>query len=115
MSGGSGNAEDFIPLLSNKPLCLFTPEDYRTYIRGLKLQHKVRVKKERKPLKLSVKRLKKGGLSVRTKRNPPYVTPEEFADLRKGIPENELFIALKEKGIRTMSHEEARKTKVVFP
>lgn len=91
--------EDWIPLLSGKPLCDYTPEDFKAYVRGL---FKLRAKKEprvKKRLKVSVRRLKKGRLSVTTKRSPPYVTKEEYAALCTEHPENELFIALKEKGV----------------
>lgn len=45
--------------------------------------------------KVTVRRLKSGKISVKTKRSPKYVTREEYAALCLTYPENELFIALR--------------------
>lgn len=104
--------DSWLPLLSVKPFAEFTPEDFKAYIRSL---FKPRVKKQprvKKRLKLTVRRLKKGNLSVKTKRSPPYITREEYDTLCLTLPENELFIALKGAGVLTVkTHEEADEIK----
>jgi hypothetical protein len=90
-------------LLSSKLFIEFTPEEYHEYIKGL---FKERVRKEtkkkkgaRKILKVTAKKKKDGSLSLRTRRNPPYLTEGEFDLLSRehGIKKNELFLLLKEK------------------
>lgn len=108
-----------IPLLSGKPLVEFTPEEYHLYIRSL--YRKKEVKKVEKRLRdyvITVKRTKKGKLSVITKRDPKYITEEEFKSFSTLAPENELFIFLRGKGILLMSHDEAegiKKNKADIP
>lgn len=99
--------EDWLPLLSVKPFREYTAEDYKNYIRSL---FKPRTKKQprvKKRFKLSVKRLKKGNLSVKTRRSPKYITQEEYSALCLTIPENELFIALKSAGVLTVENHAA--------
>lgn len=103
-------APDFgwVPLLSGRPLSDFTPPDYKEYVRSLYKERRVRARAaaKKKPYKLTVRRLKKGALSVTTKRNPAYITPEEYAEWTKTFPENELFIALRAKGVVVATLEE---------
>jgi hypothetical protein len=92
--------DSFIPLLSKKPLCLFTPEEFKAYVRGLFFKRPpkkttAKKKKRLRDLKVTVRRLKSGKITVRTKRDPKYVTSEEYAALTKLHLENELFIALR--------------------
>lgn len=92
--------DSFIPLLSKKPLCMFTPEEFKAYVRSLffkRTPRKATPKKKRlRDLKVTVRRLKSGKITVRTKRNPKYVTTHEYVELAKLHAENELFIALRE-------------------
>lgn len=108
--------EDFIPLLSGKPLCRFTPEEYKTHVKALYFKRapkkSVAKKKRLRDYMVKVKRLKKGTLSVTTTRNPKYVTAEEYDKLSLEFRENELFIAIKAAGVKILSsHEEAEKMK----
>ena len=103
------------PLLT-KPLREWTPEEYKIYIRGLYYKpppKKSAAKKKRlRDYALTVRALKKGGLSITTKRDPRYITKDEYAALSQTHPENELFIALKRAEIHVYeNHEEAEKIK----
>lgn len=104
----------WIPLLSGKPLGEFTPEEFRSYVKSLKLEpKKPRVKKKRlRDLKVSVRSFKRKGLVATTKRDPKYLTKEEFALLAERYRENELFLAIRSAEIHIYdSHEEAEKIK----
>lgn len=109
----------FIPLLARKPLREWTPEDYKTYIRGLftqrtKSKRAAQYKKKKiRDYKVSFRVLKKGGLSFSTKRDPKYVTPEEYMRFPalSGRPESEIFIRLKELDFVIMTHEEAEEVR----
>jgi len=80
---GSGNMtnipNEWIPLLT-KPLCEFTPEDYRTYVRGLKIEppaKKVRAVKLKKHVTWKITEKKKL-LSVKVTREPKWITHVEM-------------------------------------
>jgi hypothetical protein len=90
--------DEWLPLLG-RPIREHTPEEFKAYVKGL---HKVRLKKKSRTVKrykLSVKKLKSGKISIKTKRSPPYITRAEYLEALKTVSENELFIALKENSI----------------
>lgn len=108
----------FIPLLSVKDLRSFTPEEFKAHVRRLFAERRARKKaapkkKKLRDFKLTIKRTKKGKISIRSKRNPKYFTPEELTHFAKVLEtgENELFIHLKEKDFFQATHEEAEKVK----
>ncbi len=101
------------PLLSQKPLSLWTPEEYLTYIKTLYQEPaarkvpKVRLKKHKPPPSLKVRRLKSGKLSLVSKRKPLWLTELEHAELLvAGISQRELFNLLREKGAIVLANEE---------
>lgn len=103
------------PLLA-RPFKEWAPEEFKAHVQSLyyKPQPKKSApkKKRLRDFKVTVRRLKKGSLSVTTKRDPKYVTREEYQTLAKAHPENELFIALRLAGVHVYeSHEEAEKMK----
>lgn len=104
--------DEWIPLLSGRPLSDFTPESFREYVRGLKTERKAKKKApNRKPYKLTARILKSGTISLRTARKPPYVTEEELLSLEETLkrPANEIFLAIREAGFITVgSHREAQ-------
>lgn len=112
---------DFIPLLSKKPLYDFTPQEFKQYVKSL--YHKPVPKKsapkrkKERDKKVTARMTKKKGLSFTTRREPKYVTEAEMSAFAEttGTPENELFIALREKGFAVWpSHEAAEEVKKVI-
>lgn len=105
--------EEWLPILT-KPLCEWTPEDFKQHVRGLyklrKIKKPAAKKRFLRDLKVTVRRLKRKGLSAKTKRDPKYVTRAEYEALAKTHPENELFIALKAAEIHIYeTHDEAER------
>lgn len=102
-------------LLSGSPIEDFEPEAYHSYVRSLyyKRAPKKATKKRLRDYVVKAKILKKGKVSVTTNRNPKYITEEEFEGIQKelGRGANEVFIALKEREISILSHEEAERIK----
>lgn len=107
-----------IPLLSGKPIEEFSPEEYKVHVRGLFAERMKRKgtapkKKKLKDKKVTIKLTKKGGLLIRTKRDPKYFTAEELTagSAATGLPESEIFIALKSRGYIQATHNEAEAIK----
>lgn len=104
-----------IPLLAPKRLQEFSPDEYKTYIEGLYFKpepkRSVPKKKALKDFKVRAKIKKKGGLSLVTKRNPKYITQEEFSAIltKLSLKQDELFLWLKETGFLIATHEEAER------
>lgn len=104
-----------IPLLSRKPMKDFTPEEFKIYVRALffkPVPKKAKAKKKLlRALKVTAKILKRGSISIKTKRTPKYLTEDEMKklSLSMGRPENEIFLALVKEKIHLLSHEEAEK------
>lgn len=99
-------------LLAPKALSLFTPEEFKQYVRSLnKPRRAPKVKKKRsRDYKVTVRLLKSGKISVKTKRPFRYVTEEEYRKYAETIPENLLFIALRENDVRIYkTHSEAER------
>ena len=78
-----------IPLLAPKRLAEFSPEEYREYIKGLYFKPEPKKgtpkKKSLRELKVRAKIKKKGGLSLVTKRDPKYITQDEFEKIAQEI------------------------------
>lgn len=92
-------SDDFIPLLSEKPLCDCSPEEYHQYVKSLYFKEPPKKTPSRaKPF--IAKLTKNGRLSLQIRRNPPWLSEEEMRAIEEktGKPLNEIFIALKEKG-----------------
>jgi hypothetical protein len=92
-----------LKLLSPKPFSEYSPDEYHGYIRSL---NRPRVftssKKDQRDLKVRVTRLKKGTLSIVTKRSPLYVTEKEIEKIseKSEIPQSEIYIALMARGFK---------------
>lgn len=102
----------FIPLLAPKSLEEFSPSEFKEYVRGLKKERRKKTKRVSwKPYKLTARLLKKGTISLKTKRSPAYITPDELGHLPEmlGRPENEIFLAVKEAGLSVLTHQEAKR------
>lgn len=91
--------EEWIPLLG-KPLSQYTPEDFKTYIRGLynkpaKKTKTIKLKKQKPPFAWSL--TKKGNLSLKINRTPKWLSREEIDLITKesGKPANEVFLKIK--------------------
>lgn len=99
-------------LLAPKALKHFTPEEFKQYVRSLNKPRRVakaKVKRSR-DYKVTVRLLKSGKISVKTKRPFRYVTEEEYRKYAETIPENLLFIALRENDVRIYkTHSEAER------
>lgn len=82
-------------LISKKPFCEFSPEEYTDFVRSM---YSLRTKGRAKPASpapgLSVNRTKKGTLSVRRSkaRAFEYVTMREIAELAKALPASQADI-----------------------
>jgi hypothetical protein len=106
-----------IPLLAPKELEAYSPEEFRAYVRGLHFRRtpkKAAPKKKRlRDFAVRAKIKKNGTLSLTTKRDPRYVTEEEMTALAAtvSLPLNALYIALKQLGVRIMTHESAERMK----
>jgi hypothetical protein len=84
-----------IPLLSQKPLDEFSPEDYHAYVRSMfnkppKKERTVRIKKPKPPFVWSL--TPKGALSLRFNRKPKYLTALELNQIsfESGFPLDEV-------------------------
>lgn len=83
----------WIPLLSPKPFSEFLPAEFRSYVRGLK---EIPEKGKKKPVKeVSWSKNKKGTLSVKVKRIPKVITPEEIAQIARESETEERLIWIK--------------------
>ena len=84
-------------LLAPQRLSAFTPESFKEYVKSLYLKRapKPAKKKRLRDFKVTVRKLKSGKISIKTKRSPKYVTRAEYVALCVTYPENELFIALR--------------------
>lgn len=117
MSGEKQDPPDdleFVPLLAKKSIWSYTAEDFRLAVIALYTKREPRKgtpkKKRLRDYKVLARILKgKGNVSIKTKRDPKYVTEEEFREICKtlGRAENEVYVALRESGIRVTTHEEA--------
>lgn len=102
--------EEWIPLLSVKPMKDFTPEDYKAYVRGLlnRPVKKIKAIKLKKPFKWSL--TKKGNLSVSVTRKPKWLTRAEVDQIsaESGFPENEVWLKVTSKrgGVSVYDSEE---------
>ncbi len=107
---------EHIPLLSEKPLCDFTPADFRTYVRALyhKREPKRAAGKVAAPT-VSWSLTKKGALTVKVRRKPKWIGPAErlaleketYACAERRIYANEVFLALKRLKIEVLTEEQA--------
>jgi hypothetical protein len=99
--------EEWLPLLG-RPVREHTPEEYKAYVKGLFKLRAKKVSRVKKRYKITVRKLKSGRFTVKTRRSPPYITKAEYAEYVKTYAENELFIVLKENGVHIYSdHLEA--------
>ena len=70
--------DGWIPLLSGKGLCDFTPSEFLQHVRSLKME---KTKKPSAPFTFRVN--KKGSLCLRFNRLPKYLTPAEIDQIVK--------------------------------
>lgn len=107
------------PLLSPKEFAEFSPGEFLSYVEGLFVAPAPRKAiKLKEPPKIFGSRTKTGKLSFRCARKPlKWVTEAEMTDLCRELeaPENELFIALRKKGlVLVRDREEARELATVL-
>ncbi len=103
---------EFVPLLSGRPLAEFTPAEFKQYVTKMYFKAEpVSHRKSQRELKVSAKVLKSGKISITTRREPKYVTAEEAQAISEKTqrPENEIFIILREHGIIIYTHDEAKR------
>ena len=107
----------FIPLLSGKTLEEMTPEEFKRHVHSLywrKPKKKTTPKKKKlKDYKITARILKNGTISIKTKRDPKYVTEEEYGEICEKLSSERstVFIALKAGGIIVCTHAEAEHIK----
>lgn len=103
--------EQFIPLLSGKPLAEFTPAEFRSHVTHLfkKWEPKSRAPKKVKPPFL-LKKAKKGHFILKINRTPKYLTPKEIdaLALEHKIPLNEMWLLVKKRDISIWSDVQAQ-------
>lgn len=97
-----GEEDEFISLLS-KPMSMYTPEDYKLYVKSLKLMPPVRPVKLKKPkppyiVKISAK---KKSLSLVVNRTPKSLSDAEMREISKSSGKTlaEIFIYMTKRGI----------------
>lgn len=74
-------SDDYIPLLSGKPLESFTPEEFKAHVEALYFKRKSSVKKKTvKDLVVKVSS-KTGVISIKINRDPKWVTESELRAL----------------------------------
>lgn len=87
---------EFIPLLSGKPLCQFTPAEYKAHVIALffKREKKKRAGGGKKAKGYAWSVTKKGSLVVRVNRNPRWLSREEIDGIARdsGKPLNEVWL-----------------------
>lgn len=95
--------DEFIPLLSGRPLDGFTPEEFKKHVRSLYFKEPPRPSKKKAPTsEVTWGRTKKGSLTVRVNRTPKWITEDEMTLIaaQSETPLNELFIYLKRREIK---------------
>ena len=97
-------------LLSGKPLCEFTPQEYRAFVIAMfKMRTKRKAPSKKKPF--VAKRLKSGKLSLKMNRDPGWLSRLEMDELSKNlsIPLNEIYNAMLEKNVIISTAEEQKR------
>lgn len=100
----------FIPLLSGRHLSEYDPEGFRSHVKSLFLKRAPRkatkAAKKLSEYKVTARRLKKGKLTLTTKRPMKYVTEEEMEQIGVAwaLPLNEVFLILKERDFGVFSN-----------
>lgn len=108
---------EWTPLLSGKPLCDYTPEDFRTYVRSLYAKRVARTRAGGKPKAptIALSLTKKGTVSVKVRRRPKWISRAEvtaletegYANTERRIYANEIFLALKRLKVAVVTDAEA--------
>lgn len=100
--------DEFFPLLSGQSLYDYSPEAFKRHVRSLKKERRKKKSRTEKVFKITIRKLKDGRISIRSKRSPLYILESEVTALEEKIPPNELFIALKDI-TRVKTHAEAQR------
>ena len=102
------------PLLSIKPLCMWTPEDFKTYVRSLyfKRNGKSKTIKLKKPFTFRLNA--KGSLVLQVNREPKWLSREEVDSIAAatGLPLNDVWVKVLKKKVKnpiTISTEEEQR------
>lgn len=100
---------EWTPLLT-KPFATYSPEDFKTYVKGLKQmppQKTIKIKAAKPPYVVKVS-AKKKQFSLKITREPKWLSEEELKEITRttGWKLNELFIYMKKKEIIVSSREE---------
>lgn len=84
--------EEWVRLLSSKPMCDFTPEEFKLMVRSL--YYKPEAKKPKAPF--SWRLTPKGKLTLRVSRRPKVLIRKEIEQIEKesGRTEPEIFAAM---------------------
>ncbi len=102
--------EEWIPILAGRRLEDFSPEEFKSHVRGLKIEpppKKIRAIKLKKHIvwKLSPK---KKSLSLKINRDPKWITREEIAKVAResGIEERLVWVKVAATKATVVSNEE---------
>lgn len=108
--------DEFIPLLSGRPLDAFTPEEFKKHVRSLYFKQESKKSPAKTRPALSWKRTKSGKLSIQVRRDPQWISEEEMLSISQasGEPLNLLFIYLKKRKIKISTLEAETKIKLAI-